>query len=64
MTALVLFIPFITELMSGLLKPYVAQRLQEMDLKDSRSVHFLPNPTAQESLFVALAEKKVAAIVF
>jgi len=54
------FTPFITEHIYGLLKPYLTAYL--VDATDSRSVHFLPYPTVQESLFDEVTERRVAAM--
>lgn len=58
--ALAPFTPFITEHIYGLLKPYLGEQLS--GFKDSRSVHFLPYPTVQESLFDEAIERKVSAM--
>ena len=58
--ALAPFIPFITEHIYGLLKPYLGEALSEF--KDTRSVHFLSFPTVQENLFDEEIERKVAAM--
>ncbi|KAJ4397443.1 hypothetical protein N0V93_001671 [Gnomoniopsis smithogilvyi] len=60
LTALAPFTPFITEHMYGLLRPYLSELLQGM--KDTRSVHFLPYPTVQESLFDKETEMRVTAM--
>lgn len=58
--ALAPFTPFITEHIYGLLRPYLTAYL--VDAKDFRSVHFLPFPTVQESLFDQVTERRVAAM--
>ena len=58
--ALAPFTPFITEHIYGLLKPYLGPVVEQY--KDSRSVHFLPFPTVQQSLFDSAVERKVAAM--
>lgn len=60
--ALAPFTPFITEHVYGLLKPYISELLQDMDLEDTRSVHFLPYPIGQESLCNEASERKVTAM--
>lgn len=56
--ALAPFTPFITEHIYGLLKPYLGNVVAEFE--DSRSVHFLPFPTVQETLFDEVIQRKVA----
>lgn len=56
--ALAPFTPFIAEHIYRLLKPYLEDRLS--DLKDSRSVHFIPYPTVYKSLFDEDIERKVS----
>jgi isoleucyl-tRNA synthetase len=58
--ALAPFTPFLTEHIYGLMKPFLVDLLA--DVKDSRSIHFLPFPTVQDSLFDAATERKVAAM--
>lgn len=58
--ALAPFTPFLTEHIYGLLKPYLGPVVEQY--KDSRSVHFLPFPTVQQSLFDSATERKVAAM--
>lgn len=58
--ALAPFTPFITEHIYGLLKPFLGEVLASF--KDSRSVHFLPFPTAQEELLDEDIERKMAAM--
>lgn len=55
--ALAPFTPFITEHIYGLLKPHLGDWLS--NLKDTRSVHFLPFPTVQREFFDAVIERKV-----
>ncbi|EFW99346.1 isoleucyl-tRNA synthetase [Grosmannia clavigera kw1407] len=59
--ALAPFIPFITEHIYGLLRPYLSKEALS-EFKDDRSVHFLPFPTVQEALFDEVIERKVAAM--
>ncbi|KJK76989.1 Isoleucyl-tRNA synthetase [Metarhizium anisopliae BRIP 53293] len=59
-TALAPFIPFITEHIYGLLRPFLGDVLASF--RDTRSVHFLPFPTAQEELFDQLIERKMEAL--
>ncbi len=59
--ALAPFTPFITEYIYGLLKPHLSAEVRAT-FKDDRSVHFLPFPTVQESLFDEVIERKVAAM--
>lgn len=59
--ALAPFTPFITEHIYGLLKPHLSAE-RRASFKDDRSVHFLPFPTVQESLFDEVIERKVAAM--
>ncbi|MCJ1284584.1 hypothetical protein MMC26_003917 [Xylographa opegraphella] len=54
------FTPFLTEHIYGLIKPYLGDTLAQF--QDSRSVHFLPFPTVQESLFDEVIERKVSAM--
>lgn len=56
--ALAPFTPFISEHIYRLLKPYLADRLS--DFQDSRSVHFIPYPTVDKSLFDGVIERKVS----
>ncbi len=58
--ALAPFIPFLTDHIYGLLKPYLGDLLT--NVKDSRSVHFIPYPTLQEALFDEVTERRVAAM--
>lgn len=58
--ALAPFTPFLTEHIYGLLRPYLGPVIEEH--ADSRSVHFLPFPTVQDSLFDEVVERKVAAM--
>lgn len=58
--ALAPFTPFLTEHIYCLLRPYLGPVLEQH--KDSRSVHFLPFPTVQQSLFDEAVERKVAAM--
>jgi isoleucyl-tRNA synthetase len=58
--ALAPFTPFIAEHIYGLLQPYQGDQLT--GFADSRSVHFLPYPTVQESLFDEVTERKVSAM--
>ncbi|KAH8763660.1 isoleucyl-tRNA synthetase [Diaporthe sp. PMI_573] len=58
--ALAPFTPFITDHIYGLLQPYQGDQLAVFT--DSRSVHFLPYPTVQESLFDEVTERKVSAM--
>lgn len=58
--ALAPFTPFITEHIYGLLKPYLSQLLS--NFQDTRSVHFLPYPVVQDSLFDEAIERKVEAM--
>lgn len=58
--ALAPFTPFISEHIYGLLKPYVGEQLSAF--RDTRSVHFLPYPTVQDSLFDEVTERKVSAM--
>ncbi len=58
--ALAPFTPFITEHIYGLLKPCLGDAVQQF--KDSRSVHFLPFPTADDALLDQVIERKVAAM--
>lgn len=58
--ALAPFTPFISEHIYGLLKPYVEEQL--CAFRDTRSVHFLPYPTVQDSLFDEVTERKVSAM--
>ncbi|CAK7223694.1 hypothetical protein SCUCBS95973_005266 [Sporothrix curviconia] len=59
--ALAPFTPFITEHIYSLLKPHLSAEVRA-GFKDDRSVHFLPFPTVQESLFDEVIERKVAAM--
>lgn len=54
------FTPFLTEHIYGLLKPYLGDMVAQF--QDSRSVHFLPFPTVQETLFDDVIERKVSAM--
>jgi len=54
------YIPFITDHIFGLLKPYLGELLEKFP--DSRSVHFLPYPTVQDNLFDEVTERRVAAM--
>lgn len=56
--ALAPFTPFIAEHIYRLLKPYLEDRLS--DFQDSRSVHFIPYPTVDKSLFDEVIERKVS----
>lgn len=58
--ALAPFIPFITEHIYGLLKPYLGEALS--GFKDTKSVHFLSFPTVQENLFDEVIERKMSAM--
>ncbi|KUL88822.1 hypothetical protein ZTR_03471 [Talaromyces verruculosus] len=58
--ALAPFSPFITEHIYDLLKPYLNDMTSQF--QDTRSVHFLPFPTVQESLFNEEIERKVSAM--
>ncbi|KAJ6442247.1 isoleucyl-tRNA synthetase [Purpureocillium lavendulum] len=58
--ALAPFVPFVTEHIYGLLKPYLGNVLDQF--KDSRSVHFLSFPTAQDSLFDEDIERRMTAM--
>jgi isoleucyl-tRNA synthetase len=58
--ALAPFTPFITDHIYGLLQLYQGDQLAVFT--DSRSVHFLPYPTVQESLFDEVTERKVSAM--
>lgn len=58
--ALAPFTPFITEHIYRLLKPYLKDRLS--NFQDSRSVHFIPYPTVDKSLFDEIIERKVSAM--
>ena len=58
--ALAPFTPFVTEHIYGLLKPYLGEVLTSF--QDTRSVHFLPFPTPEESLFDEDIERKMAAM--
>ncbi len=59
MRALAPFIPFLTEHIYSLLKPYLgADALARFP--DPRSVHFLPFPTVNETLFDEVMERRVA----
>ena len=60
MRALAPFTPFLTEHIYGLLRPYLGPVLEGH--ADSRSVHFLPFPTVQQSLFDEAVERKVSAM--
>ena len=55
--ALAPFTPFITEHIYGLLKPHLGDAIKQFE--DPRSVHFIPFPTVQESLFDEVIERKV-----
>ena len=57
--ALAPFIPFLTEHIYGLLKPHLSEEAVAQ-FRDSRSVHFLPFPTVQESLFDEATELRIA----
>ncbi len=59
--ALAPFIPFITEHIYGLLKPFLSDATLK-EFADSRSIHFLPFPTVQESLFDEVIERQVDAM--
>lgn len=58
--ALAPFTPFIAEHIYRRLKPYLEHRLS--DFQDSRSVHFIPYPTVDKSLFDKVIERKVSAM--
>lgn len=58
--ALAPFTPFITEHIYRLLQPYLGDALSEF--KNAKSVHFLPFPTVQESLFDEVIQRKVSAM--
>lgn len=58
--ALAPFTPFVAEHIYRLLKPYLEDRLS--DFQDSRSVHFIPYPTVDKSLFDEVIERKVSAM--
>lgn len=58
--ALAPFIPFLTDHIYGLLKPYLGELLAKH--KDVRSVHFLPYPTINEALFDEVTERRVSAM--
>lgn len=58
--ALAPFTPFIAEHIYRLLKPYLVDRLS--GFQDSRSVHFIPYPTVDKSLFDNVMERKVSAM--
>lgn len=58
--ALAPFTPFIAEHIYSLLKPYLGDRLS--GFQDARSVHFLPYPTADDTLFDEVIERKVSAM--
>ena len=53
------FTPFITEHIYGLLKPHLGDLSR---FEDSRSVHFLPFPSVQESLFDEEVERKLSSM--
>ncbi len=57
MRTLAPFTPFITEHIYGLLKPYLGPVLGQF--QDARSVHFLPFPIVQHSLFDEGVQQKV-----
>ena len=59
--ALAPFTPFITEHIYSLLKKHISPSVLKT-FKDDRSVHFLPFPTIQESLFDEVIERKVGAM--
>lgn len=54
------FTPFLTEHIYGLLKPYLGHAASQY--QDARSVHFLPFPEVQETLFDEVIERKVSAM--
>ena len=56
------FIPFLTEHIYQLLKPYLSAAIAELNLKNTASVHFLPFPSPQESLFDPVVERKMAVL--
>lgn len=58
--ALAPFTPFVTEHIYGLLKPFLGDVLSEF--QDTRSVHFLSFPTAQDALFDEVIERQMAAM--
>ncbi|KAI0880616.1 isoleucyl-tRNA synthetase [Annulohypoxylon maeteangense] len=58
--ALAPFTPFITEHIYRLLQPYLGDALS--GFPNTKSVHFLPFPTAQESLFDEVIQRKVSAM--
>jgi isoleucyl-tRNA synthetase len=57
--ALAPFMPFLTEHIYQLLRPYIPSSFTD-GFKDSRSVHFLPFPEANNALFDADVERRVA----
>lgn len=59
--ALAPFTPFISEHIYSLLKKHISPEVSKT-FKDDRSVHFLPFPTVQESLFDEVIERKVGAM--
>lgn len=58
--ALAPFTPFLTEHIYGLLRPYLGEALS--GFSNTKSVHFLAFPTAQESLFDEVIQRKVSAM--
>lgn len=55
------FTPFVTEHIYGLLTPRLSDKVMA-EFEDSRSVHFLPFPTVEETLFDEVIERKVSAM--